>query len=75
MKNINADQIFKVLGVLFIISIVYTVITMYPHYGSSFDKGFSTGSAFGQAIKVLGAIGLITYGIRTIRRRGVKTLN
>jgi uncharacterized membrane protein (Fun14 family) len=48
---------------------------MYPDFGSSFDMGFSAGSAFGQAIKILGAIGLLVYGIRTIKRRGIKTLD
>jgi hypothetical protein len=47
---------------------------MYPDYGSSFDIGYSAGSAFGQMIKLLGAIGFIAYGIKTIKRRGLKTL-
>jgi len=68
-------MIFKVIAVLLIISVIYSLTVMYPDYGSSFDMGFSAGSAFGQMIKVLGAIGLIAYGIRTIKRRGVKTLD
>jgi|GEM_PF-4608408 uncharacterized membrane protein (Fun14 family) len=75
MKNKNASMIFKVIAVLLIISVIYSLTVMYPDYGSSFDMGFSAGSAFGQMIKVLGAIGLIAYGIRTIKRRGVKTLD
>jgi uncharacterized membrane protein (Fun14 family) len=75
MKKKNAALIFKAIAVLFIISVTYSLTVMYPDYGSSFDMGFSAGSAFGQMIKVLGAIGLIAYGIRTIKRRGVKTLD
>ncbi len=75
MKNERATQIFKVIAVIFIISIIYSLTVMYPDFGSSFDMGFSAGSAFGQAIKILGAIGLLTYGIRTIKRRGIKTLD
>ncbi len=75
MKNKNAALIFKAISVLFIISVIYSLTVMYPDYGSSFDMGFSAGSVFGQMIKVLGAIGLIAYGIRTIKRRGVKTLD
>jgi uncharacterized membrane protein (Fun14 family) len=75
MKNERATQIFKVIAVIFIISIIYSLTVMYPDFGSSFDMGFSAGSAFGQAIKILGAIGLLVYGIRTIKRRGIKTLD
>jgi uncharacterized membrane protein (Fun14 family) len=75
MMNKNANLIFKIAGVIFIISIIYSLTMMYPGYGSSFDIGFSAGSAFGQAIKILGAIGLIAYGIRTIKKRGIKTLD
>lgn len=72
MKNEKATQIFKVIAVIFIISIIYSLIVMYPDYGSSFEMGFSAGSAFGQSIKILGAIGLLAYGMRTIKRQGVK---
>jgi hypothetical protein len=75
MKNKNASLIFKAIAVLLIISVIYSLTAMYPDYGSSYDMGFSAGSFFGQMIKVLGAIGLIAYGIRTIKRRGVKTLD
>lgn len=70
----KTKQVFKVIAVMLIISIIYSLTAMYPDYGSSFDMGYSAGSAFGQMIKVLGAIGFIAYGIRTINRRGVNTL-
>ena len=66
---------FKIIAVIFIISVIYSLIVMYPDYGSSFEMGVSAGSVFGQAIKILGAIGLLAYGIRTIKRRGIKTLD
>jgi len=75
MKNERAIQILKVIAVIFIISIIYSLTVMYPDFGSSFDTGFSAGLAFGQAIKILGAIGLLAYGIRTIKRRGINSLN
>jgi len=75
MKNKNATLVLKIIAVIFIISIIYSLAVIYPVYGSSFDMGFSAGSTFGQMIKILGAIGLIAYGVRTIKRRGVKTLD
>ena len=75
MKSENRIRLFKVISVLLIISIIYSLATMYPNYGSSFDMGFSAGLAFGQAMKVLGTIGLISYGIKTIRKRGIKALD
>lgn len=75
MMNKNANLIFKIVVVIFILSIIYSLTVVYPDYGSSFDMGFSAGSAFGQAIKIWGAIGLIAYGIRTIKRPGIKTLD
>ncbi len=73
MKN-KTTQMFKLIAVIFIISIIYSLTVMYPDYGSSFDIGYSAGSAFGKMIKFLGAIGLIAYGIKTIKRRELKTL-
>jgi putative Mn2+ efflux pump MntP len=73
MKN-KTTQMFKVIAVMFIISIIYSLTAMYPDYGSSFDMGYSAGSAFGKMTRVLGAIGLIAYGIRTIKRRALNTL-
>jgi hypothetical protein len=73
MKN-KTTQMFKVIAVIFIISIIYSLTALYPDYGPSFDIGYSAGSAFRQMIKFLGAIGLIAYGIKTIKRRGLKTL-
>jgi hypothetical protein len=75
MKNENGIRLFKVISVMLIISIIYSLATMYPNYGSSFDMGLSAGLVFGHAIKVLGTIGLVSYGIRTIRKRGIKALN
>lgn len=74
MKEKNRTQIFTILGLILIISIIYSLTAMYPNYDSAFDMGFSAGSFFGRALKILGVIGLITYGIRTIKRRGLKTL-
>ncbi len=74
MKNTKRMQFSKAIGLIFILCIIYSLITMYPNYSSSFDMGFSAGSAFGYAIKILGAIGLIVYGIRTIKKRRIKTL-
>ncbi len=71
----KTTQIFKVIGVIFIFSIIYSLTAMYPDYGSSYDIGFSTGSAFRHMIQILGTIGLIVYGIRTINGRAIKTLD
>ena len=71
----KTTQIFKVIGVIFIFSIIYSLTAMYPDYGSSYDMGFSTGSVFRRMIQILGTISLIVYGIRTINGRAIKTLD
>ncbi len=71
----KTTQIFKVIGVIFIFSIIYSLTVMYPDYGSSYDMGFSTGSVFRRMIQILGTISLIVYGIRTINGRAIKTLD
>lgn len=75
MNKLNSTQVFKIIALLFIVSFIYTLTSMYPNYGSSFDLGFSTGTAFGHALKILGAIGLIAYGVKKIKNHGVKRLN
>lgn len=75
MNKSNSTQIFKVIAVIFIVSIIYALTIKYPDYNSSFDLGFATGSVFGQALKILGAIGLVAYGIKKIKRQGIKTLD
>ena len=71
----KTTQIFKVIAVIFIFSIIYSLTAMYPDYGSSYDMGFSTGTAFRRMIMILGIISLIVYGIRTIKGRAIKTLD
>jgi len=74
MSN-KSEQFFKMIAVIFIISIIYSLTVTYPNYGSSFDMGFSAGSAFGQSLKVLGSFGLIAYAHKTLKKHGVKTLD
>ena len=70
----KTTQFFNVIAVIFIFSIIYSLTAMYPDYGSSYEMGFSIGSAFIRMIKILGTISLIVYGIRTIKGRAIKTL-
>ena len=75
MNKLNSTQIIKIIALIFIVSNIYTLTAMYPNYDSSFDLGLSTGTAFGHALKILGAIGLIACGVKKIKNRGVKTLD
>ena len=70
----KTDKVVILLSVVYILSILYSLTYVDSSTSSSYDWGFVTGFAFGQALKILGAIGLITYGIHKIRRRGLKTL-
>jgi hypothetical protein len=74
MKSI-ATQIVKVIAVIFIFSIIYSLTAMYPDYGTSYNMGFSTGSTFIQMIKTLGTISLIVYGVRTMKGRTISSLD
>jgi hypothetical protein len=74
MIKLNLVLTGKIVAVIFIISVAYTSISMYPNYGSSYDMGFSTGSAFVQSIKFLGRISLFVYVVKFIQVRGVNRL-
>jgi hypothetical protein len=74
MKDYNITMFLKMIVVIFIMSLIITLTIKYPSFDSSYDLGYSTGLLFIQAIKVLGTIGLIVFAIRTIRTRGVRTI-
>lgn len=70
----KTGKVVILLSVVYILSILYSLTYVDSFMTTSYNWGFVTGLAFGQALKILGAIGLITYGIHKIRRRGLKTL-
>lgn len=70
----KTGKVVILLSVVYILSILYSLTYVDSFMTTYYNWGFVTGLAFGQALKILGAIGLITYGIHKIRRRGLKTL-
>ena len=71
----KTGKVVILLSVVYILSILYSMTYVDSATTSSYDWGSATGFAFGQAMKIIGAIGLITYGIQKIRKRGLKTLH
>jgi hypothetical protein len=72
MKEKNSSQFFKIVSAIFIITIIYSSLIMYPNYGSSYNFGFSVGLTFGHTMKIVGTIGLFLFGILKIKNQGVK---
>lgn len=57
------------LFIVLLLSILYSFTQVPPATTSSFDWGFAAGAAFAQALKIIGALGFITYGIHKMKKR------
>lgn len=64
----------ELLLIVLLLSILYSFTQVTPDTKSSFDWGFAAGAAFGKALKIIGAFGLLTYGIHKMKRRGSPAL-
>lgn len=62
-------QATKLLIVMFIFSMLYLFTIKFPNNATSFDMGFAAGTIFGQAIKLIGMLSLVLFGIQRLYKQ------
>ena len=69
MKNTKIRRFLGIIGLIFFLSIIYSLIINFPDY-KSYEVGFTSGHIFSLTLKLIGSIGLIIYGLKTIKIKG-----
>lgn len=69
MKNTKIRRFLGIMGLIFSLAIIYSLIINFPDY-KSYEVGFTSGYILGLTLKFLGAVGLIVYGISSLKMKG-----